>query len=547
MTAFLSVLDLLAGPIGRAGIDHAHLRAILHVKLLRDGRRRHGWAQGVGRVPPIVWSLGVHVLVGSWVAMIPFLVPSPLTALTIVHSVVMLMLAFDLVADYSAVLLDPADTALLTASPVTPRTRLAARIVHVAIYLGMYVGALALGSCVSGTVAYGALFLPVYVLTLVASVAMVLSGVTAVYLAIMRLASPARIADLVMWAQIVMTALTVGGYYALTTVTTMETLRIDHAGWIWAYPPAWLAGAVALVAGETGRTEVGLASLALVGPVVLSLAALRLAPAFRTERAPPPVRRTGRTSTAVPRRLARLLARGPEERGAFELLWVLVARDRQFKTRTYPSLAAIALFVVAFVLAAHEGAWSARIPNLAATDMHMFLLYYTLAVLPTPILTVPYVDRPDAAWIYRALPLTCPGIALMAGLKVLLVKLVVPVFAAVALAIVAFWGLRVLPDVLLASAAMLFASCTLSLRIGRRLPFAEPPPSGAAGTTAATMFGYMILVILAGAAHWVLAHLRTPLPQPWPLVSASALLLLGARAAARRYRATPWATLDTGA
>jgi hypothetical protein len=61
------------------------------------------------------------------------------------------------------------------------------------------------------------------------------------------------------------------------------------------------------------------------------------------------------------------------------------------------------------------------------------------------------------------------------------------------------------------------------------------------------MFGYMILVILAGAAHWVLAHLRTPLPQPWPLVSASALLLLGARAAARRYRATPWATLDTGA
>jgi hypothetical protein len=444
------------------------------------------------------------------------------------------------------VLLDPTDASLLAASPVTARTRLAARLVHVALYLGTYVGALALGTCVSGTLTYGPLFLPAFLLSLLASVVLVLAGVTAVYLLVMRMAAPARLPDLVMWAQIAMTALTVGGYYALSTVTTLRAVRIDDAPWIWAYPPAWVAGAAALAASDGGRTELALGALALLGPVLLAAGALRLAPVFRTtpaprEAAPAARRRPSRTG----RRLAARLARDPAERAAFELLWALVARDRQFKTRTYPALAAIALFVTAFVVAAHRGAWSAQIPDVAATDLHMFQLYYTLAVLPTPLLTVPYTERPDAAWVYRALPLASPGIALMAGLKVLLVRLVVPTFTLVALAVVAAWGLRVLPDVVLAFTVMLFAAGVLSLVIGRRLPFSEPPPSGAAGTTAATMFAYMLLVAAAGGAHWMLAHAHTPVPRPGPILAASDLLLLGARSAARRYRATSWTRLDT--
>jgi hypothetical protein len=278
--------------------------------------------------------------------------------------------------------------------------------------------------------------------------------------------------------------------------------------------------------------------------VLLARAALRLAPAFRTDHAPrPPAATVPHAPARVARRLGTLLVRDANERGAFHLLWALVARDRSFKTRTYPALAAIALFVTAFVVAAQRGAWSTRVPDVAATDLHMFLLYYTLAVLPTPLLTIPYTERPDAAWIYRALPLACPGVALMAGLKVLLVRLILPVFAVVALAIVAVWGPRVLPDVLLAFAVMLLAACVLSLFIGRRLPFAEPPPSGAAGTTAATMFAYMLLVGLTGGAHWVLAHVRTPWPQPWPIIATSVVVLLGARSATRRYRTTSWAQL----
>ena len=543
MTGRLPARDRLAAPSGRTGVDYRHFRAILRVKLLLDARRRHGWAQGVGRVPPIVWSLGVHILIGLGIALLPILIRSPLTALTFFHSVVMLMLAFDLVADYSAVLLDPADASVLGATPVSARTRLAARFAHVGLYLGIYVGALAIGTCVTGTMAYGPLFLPVHVLSLLASVVMVLSAVTALYLAIMRLTSPAYLADLVMWGQIGMTVLTVGGYYALTTITTTQDLSIEESGWIWGYPPAWLAGAVALAVGEATRVEAGLGVLALVGTIVLARAALRLAQVFRTDRPPETARAAGRRPRRAPRRLAKLLARDTEERGAFELLWVLVARDRQFKTRTYPALAAITLFVAAFLLAAHRGAWGTHTPDLAGTDLHMFLLYYTLAVLPTPLLTVPYADRPEAAWIHRALPLAGPGVVLSAGLKVLLVRLVVPVFTAVVLAVMSLWGPRVLPDVLLAGAVMAAASFGLSLRLGRRLPFSEPPPSGAASTTVAVMSGYMLLVGLAGGAHWMLAHVRTPLPQPWPVLLASGLLLLAARAAARRYRATSWAQL----
>jgi ABC-2 type transport system permease protein len=332
MTAPLLLLDHLAGLLGRAGVDYPRFRAILAVQLTLDGRRQHGWVQGSRRVTPLTWSLLVHGAMGLWLAALPVLVPSPLTALTIGLTVVMAMLAFDLVADYSALLLDPTQARVLAARPVAPRTIFAARLAHVGTYLGMYVGALAAGTCVTGSVRWGWVFLPAYLVSLLGAVVFVLAGVAVVYLVLMRVVSRERLRDATMYAQLAMTGLTVLAYVLGSLVDFRTERGLEGQAWVPLYPPAWMAGLPTVAIGQINALTVGLATLGVLAPAALLLLAGRLGTRFRVAaaddapRAGMPVAR----ASGLALRLGRWTTRSPAARAVFELVWALTARDRQF-------------------------------------------------------------------------------------------------------------------------------------------------------------------------------------------------------------------------
>jgi hypothetical protein len=541
MKARLFIFDRFARPLEAAGIDYRHFRAILAVKFTLDRRRQHGWVQGSKRVSPLTWSLIVHAGMGLWLAALPLAIPSVLTAMTMGISVVMVMLAFDLVADYSALLLDSTETTMLAARPVAAHTLLAARLAHVGTYLTMYVGALAAATSIVGTLHWGLLFLPAYLLSLLAAVVLVLATVTIVYLVIMRVVSRERLRDSVLHAQLAMTVLTVAAYYFGSAVDLRGSLGIEDRAWVYFYPPAWLAGMPAFMVGRADAQALLLSVIGILAPLALAAIAMRLAPGFR-----PDVAETvsGRVSQPSPlaRTLARWTTRSPAARGVFELVWVLAARDRQFKTRTYPGLLAIVLFVVAFALLAHSGVWGDQFRELHA-NMHLFLLYYGILVIPTPILMVIYTDRPEAGWVYRGLPIERPGTALVAGVQVMFIRFILPVFAAIAAVVLALWGPRTIIDIGLALATTILVTFCFAMITGRRLPFSSPPPGGASGTRAGAVVGGMSLVFALGVGHWLLGRIQTPLPQPWPVVIAIPVMMLLACIPARACASTRWSDL----
>lgn len=542
MNAVLLLFDLVAGPLGALGVDYPRFRALLGVKLTIDRRRQHVWVQGTKRLAPFTWSLILHAGMGVWLAVLTGFVASPLTALTLGLSIVMLMLAFDLVADYSSLLLDSTEAAVLAARPVDARTILAARAAHVGTYLGMYVGAMAAATCVAGTWRWGARFLPAYVLSLLVSVVLVLAAVTIVYLVIMRSVSRERVRDVSLWAQLVMTAITAGGYFLVSTIDFRAGPGIEEYTWVYFYPPAWMAGVPALAIVGATRVAVALSVLGLTVPVLVALIAVWMAPAFRFADAGDAARDQGRAklSSRLAPVLARWTTRTRTARAAFELVWTLAARSRAFKTRTYPALLSIVLFVVVFGVLAAAGAWSDQVTDMAETKMHLFLLYYGILVIPTPILMAPYADQPEAAWIYRGMPIDRPGTVLVAGLQVLFIRMILPVFVAIAAVVFAIWGVRVIFDVALAFASTLLVTFCFAMVTGRRLPFSAPPPGGASGTTAGVVLGGMVMVVVLGGIHRGLLALETPLPQPWPVVVAIPIVLLLARRAARACAATRW-------
>lgn len=548
MKAVLYLADWFAAPLNRLGIDYPRFRAILDVKLMIDQRRQVVWVQGTKRLAPFTWSLILHAGMGVGLAGLTAVIASPLTSLTFGLAVVMLMLAFDLVADYSSLLLDSTEASVLGARPVDERTIFAARVVHVGAYLCLYVGAMALATCIAGSWRWGVVFLPAYVASLLTSIVFVLSGVSIVYLLIMRFVSRERVRDSTLWAQMVMTAITAAGYFLLSTFDFRSGPGIEGSSWIYFFPPAWMAGLPALAIGEARAPVIALSVLACMAPLALALVAIALAPAFRSavgdEGERPAVTTRAAWSSSLAAEVARWATGSKEANAAFRLVWTLAARSRGFKTRTYPALLSIVLFVAAFGLLTQAGVWADQVEDMGQTRMHLFLLYYGILVIPTPILMAPYADRPEAAWIYRGMPIDRPGTILVAGLEVLFVRMVVPVFSGIAAVVFAIWGLAVIADVVLAFAATRLVTFCFAMIAGRRLAFSAPPPGGASGTTAGAVFGGMVMVALLGAFHRFLLELPGPLPQPGPVLVAIPVLFLVARTARRACAATRWSDLQ---
>ncbi|HUU96170.1 MAG TPA: hypothetical protein VM487_10555 [Phycisphaerae bacterium] len=550
----LAVFDSIGWLLRRLGVDYAQFRAILEAKLTIDTRVRGSAFQtsSAGRKSPrnvFAWTLLFNAFMGAFIAFLLPAASSPLVSMTIVHSFIMLMVGMALIADFATVLLDTADSQILQPRPVSSRTILAARLAHITTYLSLITFSLAAGTFVVGTITYHWLFALVFGVTLLASVVLVVSMVAVLYLLLMRFINEEKLRDLITYVQIAMTVVVVGGYQLLPRMmdmTRLKTLTIEHAGWIYYYPPAWLAAPEDLLVGNSGGPQLILTVLAIIVPLAALLLVVRLAPAFRitpeaaisgTRPAEGHMARVRRPSFADT--LAGIAIRQPAERAAFGFLWRICTRDRQFKRRTYPSFAFIFIFAAVFMFRGSERFWD-TLATLPETKKHLLLLYFASFMLPAAILNMRFTDQPDAAWVYRAAPLERPGVVLAAGVKVLMLQLVVPAFTMITAVILVFWGPRVIPDIVLAFGLTQVVCWFQALMLGRALPFSEPygvmEGSGRMGRTL-----LLVLVPLAlGLIHYGLTFV--PLGVLVAIPVAFGLNFL----AARRYDQIRWSALHAG-
>jgi ABC-2 type transport system permease protein len=540
----LSLFDVFAWALQRAGVDYAQFRALLGVKLTLDGRRQFtAFQQRGGKASrnSFAWALVMNLMMGAFMAMLIPFSTSPLTTMTLVHTFVMVMVAMSLIADFSSVLLDSTDNQILQPRPISSRTILAARNAHIITYITLLTVSLAGMSLVVGTFKYGIAFPWIFGLTLVASVCFVIGAVNLLYLVAMRVTSGERLRDIILYIQMIMTILVIGGYQVvprLIGIRELDGWRLADHWWIYLLPPAWLAAPIELITGNLASTQFILSFLGLVVPLAMLLIVLALAPGFRQALA-----RLDATPQSVPRakeatkprrsHLAKWLSRCPEERAAFDLLWVLSGRDRQFKLRTYPSIAVV--FVVAFgFLASNPQGLRESLAMLPQTHRYIVLLYICCALAPSAFVQMRYSDRFEAAWMYRVLPLARPGAVLRAALKVAIVRLALPSFAITALVTLAIWGWAVAPDLLLAFMATLLTCSLQALLLSTKFPFSEP--YGVIENTGRVQrtFLYFLIPIVLGGIHYGLTFV------PHGIVAGAMLAAIGAWLAMRAYGRTPW-------
>lgn len=189
----------------------------------------------------------------------------------------------------------------------------------------------------------------------------------------------------------------------------LAALAPNRAGTRW-LPPAWLARP--LVEGGW-RWGVPLCA------ALASLATLLVVPVREAE----PVRRRGWIERCLEplRRIALRSWVRPRERGAFDLVYLALPREREVALRTYPLLGIplAFLWVGASGPPGEHASWRA--------DLLALLLFTAGVYLPLLLTHVPLTESPEAAWILRMAP--SPPAAVAGGaIKALFVRYLLPLY-----------------------------------------------------------------------------------------------------------------------
>lgn len=485
----MKLFACLRGPLVWLKVDFPQFCAILETKLTLDNRRRPTAFQSRSKKPPssaFAFTLLMYVFMGMFVGATVGVIHDPLVSLTIVHAFVMTMVAMTLISDFSSVLLDTTDNAILQPRPVDGRTILAARIAHIVTYLSALSLSLSLCTLVMGTIRYHAFFPFVYLGTLAFSLMLVVCIANVFYLLAMRLTNPDRFRDIILYIQIVMTVLVVGAYQLMPRLldkAEMISASIQDRWWIYVFPPTWMAAPVDILTGQVGTPQIILTCLAIIVPAAGMITVVYLlAPGFeralqRMEAASPaaaPDGRPGVVRRSLAERFGRIVAADGPPRAAFEFVWQLCTRERQFKRAVYPSIFFVAIFAGVFLFMDQDKGFAATLAELPTTRKHLLLLYVACCMFPMAIILVPYTETPEAAWLYEALPVDRRGTILVAAWKVVVLRFVAPALVITCIPVFAIWGIAALSDVLLAIAVTLMITVLQGFIFGRRLPFSEP-------------------------------------------------------------------------
>jgi hypothetical protein len=478
---------LFSGLWKRLGADTAQLHAILDAKLKLDdrkpmpfGRRKQKKQGKFNAALAMLFSFFI-----GFVYIFPLLAfKDPIFSLWTYFTTFLFLLTFSLITDFSNVIIDTTDKQILLPRPVTDQTLFLSRLIHIFIYLFRIVLPMSLPGWIIIGLMRGWAAAALFPLPLLMMVFMALFFVNAFYLLVLRLAKPGKFKDIIGSFQVAFSIFVFAFFYLMqgvTKSTAVQNIDIKQFAWIQFTPPYWLASVYSWIGYTTVFPYIGWFSILSVAfPLFAIWATVKwLAPSFArqlgnidgidvsyTKSSRP--QKTIRTSWYS--RLANLFNRTDAAKSGFIITWLQTSRSRTFKMRVYPMLAYVPVYFL-YMLLMNDEPFSQVWKELPETDSYLFLLYMCALAMMQALNYVSMSDQYKAAWVYYSAPVQTPGHILAGSFKALWIKYFLPYIGIIGLFVVAMWGMKTLPDVLLAMVNIsVFAICVL--RISHRIfPF----------------------------------------------------------------------------
>lgn len=544
MTDFvLNILDLFKWLFRLLKVDYEKFRILLWAKLTDDNRQEKSIVQRKSKKQmsnSLVWVAVVYAFMGIFAGLMLLGIQSVFVSMVLVFAIIMVMTAVALISDFTSVLLDTTDNAILLPRPIDSRTLVVARLAHIVIYIMLITLSLSAASIIIGTIKFGPVFTLVFFLCLISSVLFVVFVANVFYLLLMKISSGEVFRDIILYFQIFMAAFAMGSYQLLPRMIEFDALKnfsFPIQWWTYFVPPAWMAAAIdAAVTGDLSSPKLFLSMLGLIIPVVSVIVVVRfLAPGFNRAISQMDTvgssgkmdREKGGGRWNLSEFFSRLVTFNPAERAVFQLSWRLSSRDRKFKLKTYPTFGY--MVIIAFVLTLfEEGEILQKIQSLPSTQKYIIFLYIGCILIPIVVMQQRFSDQYEAAWIYHALPFARPGDIQKGSLKAMIFKYGLSVFAPLILLVLLVWGPSVIDDIVLALMSLIISSLVIAFIGKSDLPFSRR--YGGAAERQRGLSGFFMFAIPAGLGLIHFGMTFIPYAIPVGILTSAGIVYLGMKA-----------------
>lgn len=526
----LFIIKLLKHPIILLGGDYRQVEAILRTKLSMDFRRSPSMFHASGKSDKtFVFQLFILLIFGLFIALGFTSIQNLMLGLTIGFAIMMVMLGSSVITEFSSVLFDHRDNQILLVRPISNRSLLLSRLLHIQVYIGFM--AVALGAIPSIMIAYkhGVMAFIVYWIAVGLCAWITLLLTSFFYILLSKVVSGERFKDIISYFQIFMAVMIFGGYQLMPRLMENDAIKnttMDIHWWTYLIPPAWVAGFVDVFTTRTFSLEIiVLAILALVVSVGGAIFLVRnMSGSFEnvlSEGAAEKVEVEKKVESREKHRfkIYNLFCVSETEKSGWKFSMAITKRDRKFKQAVYPSIGMI--IVLAVVMVKPDFSSFAATMQKLSENKNFFFFLFCCFFGTTALTQLPYTDTPEGAWIFRALPIEKHGHILTGAIKAMLFKFLMPILILLFIATMSIWGLEKLQGLIIGSMMIILINLYTIIFMKMALPFTQVRDMQQKSANMARMFLLMFLMgITIGLVYLSL------MMNVWISVAVSVVLLL---------------------
>ncbi len=473
----LKILDLFRPLFEAFGVEYEKMRLIVNMKLTLDKRKNNSSENKNSLMQSVILYLVIG-LVASRIIVMPIDI---MTKMTVLFALIFVMLLTCFITDFSSVILDTYDRHIIGITDVKDITLNMAKIVHIIIYISIISLSISAFSILMILMAYNIGFCLLFILCMILMDFLLIMMTSVIYYLLIKIFKGEKLKDVLNLFQIFMIFVFSIMYYFITS--SLSDIQINYTFSINAYdlfiPFMWFASLFCVIFyGKIQTLYIIMAILGIIVPILSILIYIKLTPAF--ERNLDKLEQVSynekdsKSKKSFASKLANKICKNNEEKSFFEFIYTNLSRDREFKTRVYPTLASGIIMPLVLLFVTYDRSISIMeyLKSLSTTN-NFLNIYLAVILLQNCILLLKYSKEYEASFIYDVLPISKKKNIYSAEFKVIIIKLFVPIFIIIGIPYLILFKAKFIVHLLIAFVSTIFISMGTFRVNDKSLPFSE--------------------------------------------------------------------------
>ena len=511
----LSVFTPFRWFIEKMGADYKQFIRILELKLTMDNRRMKGLGNNAKKETEnaLIKQSLAQIFFGLFFGMFLMMVKLPFTYYYFAHTFLMVMMAMMIISEFTTILFDTTENVIIQPLPIKGNTISLARNAHVFIYLSLMAMNLSVISIIISIFKFGVLPALIFAFSIFLNVLLTLFLANILYLGIMHVASGEKLKNIMMYFQIFIAVLFMLFYQIginMVDKTQISNMVLPVYWYTFLVPPAFFSGLVeSLSVGIFDFQHLIFIVEAILIPIIaVYFTGKYLTPVFnrklldleqgdRVSKV-----KVENTHTSLWYRLMlSVFVHRREERAPFKLIWIMTGRERLFIQSFLPSLAYIII-----IIAVQFTSKSFNYNELLQSDRYLVFLYVFIlisATLPAALLNG---NNLHAAWLFKTIPLDSAAGYFKGFIKAAFARFFIPFYLLLSCGICVIWGIKVLPDVIIALLSIYLFTILYYYFQTPNFPFGLEKSANQGGATFLKVMCLMAIAGIMGYLHYFFLH-----------------------------------------